>query len=158
MEYVAWLLIMIICVLLYTSQPEGSFLKSFTGLDWIWPSITDTVSAKEASKQGIWACIWCAGATLLFVTLSFLGLSVLGIDAWALIDALLFIIIGYGIYKMNRIAAIAGLSLYILERIMMWLDQGPQSPVIAILITFLFINSLRGIFAYHKYAKDEQPT
>lgn len=137
----------------------GSFLKSFTRnrKDWIWPSITDTVSAKEASKQGIWACIWCAGATLLFVTLSFLGLSVLGIDAWALIDALLFIIIGYGIYKMNRIAAIAGLSLYILERIMMWFEQGLEVvPVVAILIILLFINSLRGIFAYHRYAKDEQ--
>jgi hypothetical protein len=124
--------------------------------DWIWPSITDAVSAEKASKQGLWACTWCAGATLLFVVLSVFGISLLGFDMWALLDAFLFIIIGWGIYKLNRFAAIAGLILYIVERAAMWTEHGPKNPVMAIIITLLFINSMRGIFAFHRYAK-EQP-
>jgi hypothetical protein len=123
-------------------------------VDWIWPSITDTISAEKASKQGLWACAWCAGATLLFVVLSAFGISLLGFDMWALIDALLFILIGWGIYKMNRFAANAGLALYIIERAAMWSEYGPNNPVMAIVITLMFINSVRGIFAHHRYARE----
>lgn len=122
-------------------------------IEWIWPSIVDTTSAQKASKQGLWASAWCAGATIIFVVLSLLGFQMFNFDMLALFDAFLFIIIGWGIYKVNRIAAIAGLSLYILERILMWTEHGPKNPAVAIFITLMFINSVRGIFAYHKFAK-----
>lgn len=122
-------------------------------IEWIWPSIVDTTSAQKASKQGLWASAWCAGATIFFVVLARLGSQMFNFDMWALLDAFLFIAIGWGIYKMNRIAAIAGLALYILERISMWSEHGPKNPAIAIFITLMFINSIRGIFAYHKFTK-----
>ena len=127
-------------------------------IEWIWPCITDTISAGNAAKQGFWACTYCAGATLLFVVLSVFGISLFGFDKWALLDALLFIVIGWGIYKMNRFAAIAGLALYIIERAVMWSEYGPKNPVMAIIITLMFTNSLRGIFAYHRYTKEQSST
>ena len=125
---------------------------------WIWPSIVDTTSAQKASKQGLWASALCAGATIFFVVLAQLGTQMFNFDMWALLDAFLFIVIGWGIYKMNRIAAVAGLALYILERISMWSEYGTKNPAIAIFITLMFINSIRGIFAYHKLNKGQAST
>lgn len=122
-------------------------------IEWLWPSIVDTTTATQASKQGLWACAWCAGATIFFVVLAQFGAQMLNFDISALWDAFLFIIIGWGIYKMNRIAAVAGLLLYLLERAYMWSEYGPKNPAMAIFITLMFINSIRGIFAYHKMNK-----
>ncbi|HAK87589.1 MAG TPA: hypothetical protein DHV16_09260 [Nitrospiraceae bacterium] len=122
-------------------------------IEWIWPSIVDTTTAQKASKQGLWASAWCAGATIVFVVLAQFGSQMFNFDSSALLDAFLFIIIGWGIYKMNRIAAVAGLALYIIERLYMWSASGPKNPAIAIFITLMFINSIRGIFAYHKIKK-----
>jgi hypothetical protein len=127
-------------------------------VEWIWPPLTDTASAQKASKQGLLACTWCAGATLFLVVLSILGVRLFDFDMWALIDALLFIVIGWGIYKMNRFAAIAGLALYIIERAFMWFEYGPKNPVIALIISFMFVNSIRGIFAYHRHRKGQGST
>ena len=111
-------------------------------IEWIWPTIVDTTTAQKASKQGLWASAWCAGATIVFVVLAQLGTQMFNFDMWALLDAFLFIVIGWGIYKMNRIAAVAGLVLYIIERLSMWSEQGPKNAAIAIFITLMFINSI----------------
>lgn len=123
--------------------------------EFIWPSVIDTTTAQNASKQGLWASAFCAGATIVFVVLAQLGAQMFNFDMWALLDAFLFVVIGWGIYKMNRIAAIAGLILYILERISMWSEHGAKNPAIAIFITLMFINSIRGTFAYHKINKSQ---
>lgn len=124
-------------------------------LEWIWPSIVDSASAQKASKQGLWASAWCAGATIIFVILSHLGIQMFNFDMWALFDAFLFIVIGWGIYKMNKIASVAGLVLYLLERIVMWTEYGPKNPAAAIIISLMFINSIRGNSAYHKFKKEQ---
>lgn len=133
-------------------------MANYKRVEWIWPPVTDAASAQKAPKQGIWACAWCAGATLFLVLLSVIGVRLFDFDMWALVDALLFIVIGWAIYKMNRFAAIAGLALYIIERAVMWAEHGPKNPVIALIISLMFINSIRGIFAYHKYRKKTEPT
>lgn len=124
------------------------------GIEWIWPPIVDSASAQKASKQGIWASAWCAGVTILLVVLGSLGIQMLNFNMWALFDAFIFIVIGYGIDKMNRVAAVSGLGLYLLERIDMWATHDPKNPIIAVIISIMFINSIRGIFAYHKFGKE----
>ena len=89
-----------------------SLFKRVTKLrTWIWPHITDTGSAKKASKQGYWACALIVGMSLLFIVLSVFGKGLLDVDLSALLDVLIFLIIGWGIYKMNRFAAVAGFFL-----------------------------------------------
>jgi len=119
---------------------------------YFWPSIVDATSAIRASRQGIWASCFCAGATIFFVLLGVFGVRG-GFDILSLVDASMFIVIGWGIYKMNRFAAVSGLALYILERIIMWSQYGPKNPAMAIILTLMFINSARGIFGYHKLTK-----
>ena len=120
-------------------------------VEWVWPPIFDSASARKAAMQGVMASAFCAAATIFFVILSELGKDGLGFDLWALTDAFLFILIGWGIFKMNRVAAVSGLALYFLERAMMWIEYGPRSPVMALIFVLMFINGIRGVMGHHEF-------
>jgi hypothetical protein len=141
-----------------------SFFKRVAKLrTWIWPHITDVDSAKRASKQGYWACAFIVGWTLLFVVLSLFGKGLMGIRVpyiglFSLLDVSIYIIIGWGIYKMNRIAAVAGLFVYLFARILIWAQFGFGGPWSATIISLMFVNAVRGTFEYHKYSKETKST
>jgi hypothetical protein len=121
-------------------------------LQQFWPEINDTASAKKAAMQGCWSSLIIAVITGAIAIAAHYGYAfILGIDIYALIDAALFLIIAVGIWKMSRVAAIAGLILFIIERGLSIAEGGGTSNVI-ILIFFLlmFINGIRGTFKYHQ--------
>lgn len=124
-------------------------------LKWIWPAIFDATSAENAAKQGFWAALYCCVATIILVVLASSGVQLGGFNLYALTDAFLFAVIGFGIWKKSRTAAIAGLLLYVIERIDAWMTSGPKSPVMALIITLFFIHSVRGTFALHKFKKEQ---
>jgi len=75
------------------------------------------------------------------------------IDRWALIDAGLFLLIGIGIWKMSRAAAVVGLVLYFQETAWKWDKMGSTGfGAVQVLWTILFIicyvQGVRGTFAY----------
>lgn len=118
-------------------------METRKGLDWVWPSIVDVATAKKAANQGFWAAIFNAIVT---ITMTLLGTFTI----WSLIDAVLFAAIAFGIYKTYRAASIIGLCLYILERVDSWISFGlpNTTPRVAtfIILTLMFINSVRGTF------------
>ena len=73
-----------------------------------------------------------------------------GIGASALLDAAIFAAIAFGIKRRSRFAAVAGLILYILERLYMMQRTGAGGLVMGVIFTLLFINAVRGAFAYHR--------
>jgi hypothetical protein len=126
------------------AEKEGLIQNTFSKWkNWIWPVITDRESAKKAIRQGFWAAILAA---ILNVTFALVGISGLG----ALVDATFFAIIAFGIYQMSRAAALIGLVYYFFTRIGWWSSHW-QNLWLAVLITVMFINSIRGTFAYYKF-------
>jgi uncharacterized membrane protein len=69
----------------------------------------------------------------------------------------IYVAIARYIYKMSRIAAIAGLALYSLDRIylLMLTDFSTSAMPISIIVILMFVNSIRGTFAYHRLCKQE---
>lgn len=124
----------------------------------IWPNVDDAGAAKNAARQGWSAAFLCAAVTVagVFINWNESKIDWLPADPWALVDAFLFTIIGWGvIQKTSRVAAVAGLLLYFFERLYAWSIHGVKSPVVAIILTLMFVNAVRGTFAYHKYVKRE---
>ena len=124
--------------------------------NWIWPDVSTIDGSKWAIRQAFWAAILCVGATVLFAVVGMMGVKVfenLELDAWNLLDAGAFGAIAFGLSRYSRVAAVAGLVLYILERIMMWADVGFKSPIIAIIFTLAFVGGVRGTWAYRKQAR-----
>jgi hypothetical protein len=157
------------------SEPEEeasnrSFFKKVSMLGtWVWPSITDVNSAKKASKQGYWACALVVGINLLVIVLGLFGRGPLNVNlsspdnmkapiiilSVAIIILSPFIIIGWGIYKMNRFAAVAGTLLYLfLIWISIWTKTHPGPFGVEVIICLMLVNSVRGTLEYHKYRKE----
>jgi hypothetical protein len=121
-------------------KPIGSAIK------WknrIWPVIVDGESAEKAARQGFWAAIFAAIINFTFVSLEING-------SGALVDAAFFAVIAFGLYKMSRSAAVLGIVYYFLTRAGWWSYRDWQNVWLAGLISLMFINSIRGTFAYHK--------
>ena len=125
-------------------------------MSWYWEDVSDIGGAEKAMTGGCWAAGFVAGVTALLAGLSLFGMQVLGINAWALTDAALFGGIAFGIHRKSRVAAVAGLCLYLLERIYMISRTGAGAIAFGILLTLLFINAVRGAFAYHRLAGQGQ--
>ncbi len=119
--------------------------------NWFYPQITDLESAREASHQGVWACAAVAGVTLLFYGLTHFNINPLRLTSYALIDSALFLLLGVGIYRKSRTAAVLGLALYVLERIFGSIEYGFKGSAVLVLVVIAFVNSVRGTFAYRKY-------
>lgn len=125
---------------------------------WYWEDVSDLAGADKAITGGFWAAIFVAGVTTLFVTLSLAGVHLFGIGLSALVDAGLFAAIAIGIKQKSRFAAVAGLCLYIIERIYMLKVTGAGGMIMAVFLVLLFINAVRGTFAYHRLSAQPQTT
>gem|GEM_PF-4323823 len=73
----------------------------------------------------------------------------------ALVDAGLFALIAFGIYKMSRVAAVIGIALYLWGQLNQILATGNSNYILVILFTLYFIHAIRGTFAYHKLKKEQ---
>ena len=120
---------------------------------WIHPAITDEATAKKAARQGVWACGIIAGATLILYFLTYADFNPFNLDEYALIDISLFTLIGWGIYRMSRVAAISGLLLYALEQVVTWMEFGFKPSVHIVLISMAFANSIRATFAFQRFSE-----
>ena len=118
------------------------------GRSWIWPSITDEKSAKDASAQGA-----VASGFISFFS-GFIGFVMsMGWDQGALREAFLFAILGFGIFRLSRTAAVVGLALYFVEWIYMWPKVGIINVALTPIVVLMFVNSIRGTFVYHQIKK-----
>lgn len=77
--------------------------------------------------------------------------DVAGVGVWGFIDAALFGGIAFGIYLRNRVCAVAGLLLFIIEKILQLAAFGLGVIGIGIAGFFivLFLIGVKGTFAFH---------
>jgi len=121
--------------------------------NWIWPKIIDTESARKSAYQGVYASFFVAGSTLILLGLSYQGFNPMNLDAYSIIDVVIFAIIGWRIYAMSQTAAIIGLAFYILEQIYLFNEFGFSMNAMRIIIIFAFVNSIRGTYAFNVFQK-----
>jgi len=74
----------------------------------------------------------------------------------SLIDAGLFLLIGLGLRKMWRSAAVAGFVLYLIEQAY-WVATGHVPGILGILLLVILFNGSRASFAYQRMRKANQP-
>src|SRR5438046_10176292 len=83
--------------------------KQAAGRGW-WPSVETEVEAKGAAHQGAGAAVFVASVTALFSVLAMFDIRILpGFSPLSLVDAGLFAIVAWRIYRMSRAWALVGL-------------------------------------------------
>ena len=120
-----------------TPKPTLGFWELFR------PDLTTEPGALSACHSASRACYIIAGFTA--IAAFFMGWLVL-------VDASLFVVIGYGIGKMSRTAAISGLLLYLLVQASV-IFSGRFPGVIPFFVVVILFNSVRASFAYHHIRK-----
>ena len=125
-----------------------------------WPKINDLPSASAASDLGFWAALAVALITAVFATIALVAnTDILAINAWAYFDAVLFALIAWRIKRRSRAFAVAGLCLFIIEKIVQFSqpEVASSGAVMAVLFLLLFISGVRGTFAFHRFSREEAP-
>ena len=113
----------------------------------MYPTITDEMSAKKAASYGYLAAALSSGINLVAVLAGWLSQS-------ALFDVLIMIVIGFFIYKMSRVAAVAGL-LYSFFNVFVSLTMMEERNIALLLFFILyFLSAVRGTFAYRNYLNE----
>jgi hypothetical protein len=123
---------------------------------WYWPDVSNMDGAKDACRMGGWFAVIVAIVTAIFALLALAGTRLMGITSAALVDAILFGAIAFGIFKHSRFAAVAGFALYLLEKLYAISQQGVLAAgVLGVIFLIGFLNAIRGTFAYHKLLAEQ---
>jgi len=119
-----------------------------------WPSVDDLEGAKEAAHQGAGAAVFVAAITALFAVLAIFDIRILpGFSPSSLVDAALFAIAAWRIFKLSRAWAVVGLLLFIFERAYALYYRGATATagfIVGIILLLAFVHGVRGTFAYHR--------
>jgi len=116
-----------------------------SGGNWLWPEITDERSARSAIMRGVKSNGIVSVVTLLFVLMKLVETS-------AIWDAIIFTILGFGIYKTSRTAAVAALVLLIIEKLYVLAEDGQfKNSLIFWFVLSGLVSSVRGTFALKRF-------
>ena len=115
--------------------------------DLFRPDLSNEVSALTVCHSASWACFIVAIVTA--------ALAIF-INHAAFLDAGLFALIGLGLRKAFRTAAVGGFVLYILEQIAN-IVAGHIPSVVAIFISVILFNGIRAAYAYQRFRRPYPP-
>jgi hypothetical protein len=117
-----------------------------------WPRVDTRDSASDACRNAAVAAFVVAVFTVF--TLLFRVLMSTGLDLWGLFDAGLFALLGWGLLRCSRVAAVATLLLYLAERVLVVAQAGVGATIIvALLIIVALVGGVRGAFAYQRHVE-----
>lgn len=126
--------------------------------NWWWPDVTTIESATKATKQGMWAAVFVAVVTAIFAIVSANHGNKIGtypISAWALIDSVFFVAVAFGLYKHSRFAAVAGLVIFVLEKVDQITSVGTAGNIFfTVMISLCFIGAVRGTYSLRRIRAD----
>ncbi|GLQ88256.1 hypothetical protein [Dyella flagellata] len=130
-----------------------------------WPEISNVEQAVQASNMGASAAIIIAAVNAIVATISIVKhTNIVGVNGAGYVDATLFALCAWGIYRRSKLAAIAGLALFATEKVYQFATQ-PKALLglgLALCLMLFLISGVRGTFGYHRFTskdtlKDVEP-
>jgi hypothetical protein len=125
-----------------------SVTKTESRWKFLWPDVSYLAGAEDGIKLGYWGAFLVAGLTTV-VSL----LQVMGANLWSLLDAGVFALVGLGIWRKWRSAAVVGLILFT-GNLIISLTRGLGLSILAIFVFFGLVAAVRGTFAYHRLMRN----
>jgi hypothetical protein len=130
--------------------------KKKTGF-W-WPDVSTPAGARSATMYGVWAALFSAVVTAALAAWSIVSGEAAPdlVDAWSFVDVAIFAAIAFGIWKRSRFAAVAGLVIFVAERIyVMATTPGGSGLGLALVLAMCYVAAIRGTYAFRRLASVE---
>jgi hypothetical protein len=127
--------------------------RKWSARDMLWLPIPVDTPAQAKYARG--PALICAGVATVYWTMSaiFLFFPLNIIVLWALISALIWGLVTWGLLKMRPEAAIAGIAFSVIGLIgNIFMDWG-WSYYLTIMMVWMFVSAIRGTFAYQHLAR-----
>ncbi len=124
-------------------------------MSWIWPEINDREQARSAVRNAAITAWIIASLTGIASVAAITGHPFL-VGKSALLDALLFAIVGWSLWRGSRVGAVCGLLLYSIE--IYWMFSKGQFGVLVLVFIVAFIAGVRGSFKLHSLCKPDSGT
>ena len=121
--------------------------------NWWWPEVGTLEQARAEAMGGVAVACIIAAVTSGFALYAAFQEPVLNITVWSFVDAFLFGAIAIGLWRLSRVAAVAGLLLYLFEQGYQWATIGPKAPVMAVFFILFLVHAVRGTFSHHNLRK-----
>jgi hypothetical protein len=109
----------------------------------VWPDIRREQSIERVIRNGMIASFAIAALNCAS------GLWMM-VPPLALLGAVLLAALGYGIGRKSRACAVLSLIFYLGEQVFAYLNNIRTWKLLVVIVTFVFINAVRGTFAYHR--------
>ena len=136
-------------------DPQNPYKAPTTNVDFVEAETELPEDIKKKIKAGWIAGAVSAGITLVMVILSVFGFSVMGINAWALIDVAVIAGLAYGVFRKSRTCAIILMVLFAVEKVLMWQAAGtPTGWPLALAFFACYVMGVQGTFQYHSWKKE----
>jgi hypothetical protein len=128
-------------------------------LDSVWPAITNRSEAQAAVVRGNGATCYVAVVTGVCAALAIVkGHSVLGVDGSASVDAMIFAVVAWRLFRDSLPWAVFGLAMYSVEKIWQFHESSEMMPTYGFVATFLcfvaFVGCVRGTHFLRRDYKD----
>jgi serine/threonine-protein kinase len=121
------------------------------------PELEVPVEIAKKIKNGWMAGLITVVITLIFVLISLFGTSILGIDAWALVDVGVMAGLTFGVFRKSRTCAVLLLGFFVLNKVLMWMESGTATGLpITLIFCWFFVQSVVGTFQYHSWKREAQ--
>jgi hypothetical protein len=116
----------------------------------LWPDVDHESDIKSVADRGMWVSFLIAGVTTFFAILQWVPIS-------SILDAAMFVAIGFGIRKLSRTAAVLGFLLYGGGQLyMLSHGKGGYNLVLLVIFSAVFLSCIRATFAFHRIKKQKQ--
>lgn len=122
-----------------------------------WPKIEDYSSAADAMRNGAIGYTVVSAMTMIISLIAFFsGRAQLGANGWSFLDAALFAVIAWRVFRHSLPWAIFGIILYVAEKIIMMVSHASPNPgVLSILLILYFYHAVRGGMYLRKHRNEE---
>jgi hypothetical protein len=121
--------------------------------NWLWPNVSTLKGADGAATEGALASFGVVLLTIVYSALAIYRQPDVHIPLWAWANIPLFAVIGVGIWRMSRTAAVVGLAAHVLEKGYQFVTDGSKGMLFGLFIALFLYHAVRGTFAYHKLMK-----
>lgn|SRR5215472_16233592 len=112
-----------------------------------WPDLSAKAHAEKAVRTAAYVAFFVAAITGLASLLTLFSVVHI-LPGWAILDALLFAVLGVFIARGSRVAAVLGLILYVVEVVSGIAATGnPAGLILGVFLASLFLNGVRGAYS-----------
>jgi len=110
-----------------------------------WPDVSDLGGALAATRYGSLVALVVGGVSVLN------GWATVGV--WSIAYAALFAAGAFGLYRASRVAAVATLLLFLVDRGVVFFGTRQTGGMLALVVAAGLGHAVRGTFAYHRLSQ-----